>query len=456
MNWNDILDHPLIIAEVVVVLAIIVIQLWIYGRNRLGIGKLRRIYPKASGLETSVESIEIDATGTTRELSLLAETGGYSRTFRDIVHNTNAYLKRNRGETDIETLENIAADRDQSVELELDRTVDLPLYIGLFCTFLGVILGLVGLITNSGGIAEDAAIQVFIGGVTVAMFGSMLGLVLSVLGKIALKNAAKIRDKGRFDYFAFLREHVAKPLAETTQSAPATEALRNSLSAFHEGFTQYQGNMNSSLQETLSLFKEMKGVLERVRDLEVGFDRMGRAMEENDRLIEKQVAYIDSYTKKAESFANILGDHFTQVDSKLTALSEEGIQQIEASTQAAYAKMDAYLASLQDPEAGKVIVDEVRRDAQDLREQTLALQSQSVDLNRKMLDRFTKDDQITLRMSQQMEAMNAQLKQMLVSQEEVKKGFTNSFAFKAFTVTGVIAFIGVIALGIAYALKNLI
>lgn len=448
------LNHPLILVEIAVVLVVIISQLTVFGRNNLGIRKLRRIYPKAASLETTSEPLGEGDVG--RSLNLLSETGSYSNTFRDIVHNTNAYLKRNRGETDNETLENIAADRDYALERELDRSVELPLYIGLFCTFLGVIIGLTGLIMDENGIANDSGITNFIGGVMIAMLGSAMGLILSVRSKILLKNAIKARDRGRFEYFAFLREHVAKPLAETAEVSPATEELRNSLSAFHEGFTQYQGSMNSSLQETLGLFKEMRGVLERVRDLEVGFDRMGRAMEENDRLIDKQVAYIDSYTQKAESFANILGNHFTQVDGKLTSLADEGVKQIESSTQAAYAKMDSFLASLQNPEEGKVMVDDIRRDAQDIRSQMLTLQQQSVDLNNKMLVRFNNDDQLTLRISQQMEAMNAQLKQLLVTQEEVKQGFTNSFAFKAFTVTGALAFIGLLAAGIAYAVKNFV
>ncbi|MFK7971286.1 MAG: hypothetical protein AB8F95_13005 [Bacteroidia bacterium] len=446
------LAHPLILVEIVVVIVVIITQWSIAARNNRSIRKLKKVYPKGSTLETSIEGEGADG----RSLNLLSETGNYSNTFRDIVHSTNAYLKRNRGETDIETIENIAADRDYSLEKELDRSVYFPLYIGLLCTITGVVLGLIGLFLNDGGIADDEGIRNFIGGVLIAMIGSGVGLFFSIIGTNALKKAARLRDQGRFEYFSFLREHVVKPLAETPEVAPATEELRNSLSAFHEGFTQYQGNMNSSLQETLVLFKEMKGVLERVRDLEVGFDRMGRAMEENDRLIDKQVAYIDSYTQKAESFANILGNHFEQVDGKLNELTAEGVRNLETSTQAAYVKMDSFLASLQNPEEGRVMIDSVRQDAQELRTQIATLQQQSVELNRKMLDRFNTDDQITLRMSQQMEAMNAQLKQMLVSQEEAKHGFTNSFAFKLFTVTGALAFVGLLAVGLVYAVKNFV
>lgn len=453
---ESLLSQPTTLIEIGVVAVIIFFQFIVFGQNTAGIRRLKKLYPPAAALESEAVSVST-TTGESHSQTLIASAKGYSKTFRSIVDNSNAYLKRNQGEAELEVLEQIASDQDYTLERSLERTVDLPLYIGLFCTFLGVILGLSALFFNPQGVANDAAIQSFIGGVFIAMVGSAIGLVLSVRGKYLLKNALEKRDQGQYGYLTFLREHIIKPLRvkPETEKDPGAAALRETLGAFHEGFTSYQEGVNTSLQETVDVLGQLKGALEKVRGLETGFERLGQSMEQNDRLIDKQVGFIDNYTRKAESFANILGNRFETVDNKLQELTAEGISQVENSAQAAYAKLDAYLASLQDPEAGQAFVDDMRKDVQALRGQLVSLQQQSVDINRQMLARIDQDEQVNVRISQQMEAMNAQMKAFLTAQEEAKNGFTNSFAFKAFAVTGILAFLSVLAVAAKYLIPGL-
>ena len=102
--------------------------------------------------------------------------------------------------------------------------------------------------------------------------------------------------------------------------------------------------MNHSLEETLKLFRDLKGVFNQIRTIEQGLNGMGNFLQVNDGLLEKQISYIESYAQKAEDISANLGRHFTQVDQKLNQIVDDNLRAIDQSAQSAYMKMDQYLA----------------------------------------------------------------------------------------------------------------
>ena len=377
----------------------------------------------------------------------------YSTTFKEILTSSNAYLRKNPATPDIELMQDIASSKDQSTERAIESNISLPLYLGLLCTFTGVIVGLIDIWQED---ISNEAIRSFIGGVLIGMLGSAVGLGLTVRSNFIFKDAKKKRDRGQFDYFAFLRTHLISTGDGPQGDLPlSSEIFREDLASFHENFASYQHHTNESLKETLRLFGELKEVFQGIRSLEIGMTSLGNVIGNNDQLIEKQVAYIDAYSQKVEAFTHVLNDHVTTVDGRLTKMVDESMERLQTDINAAYLKMDQYMESLGES-GSKEFVDDLRGNLSTIKQDAAQLHQKSIEINGALLKRIEEDDKVNHRISQQMEAMNANLKQVLLEQAAAKKGFTNSFGFKLFAVTGAIAFIVVIVSGAAYTFINFI
>ena len=349
INKKIIMD-PFFLIEIGVVAVIIALQVIVFLRNGASISKLGDTYPQGNLLKvkpvmtTPTEDGKPIADGTS--VPTIDEAGPFTRVFREIINTTNTYLLRNKGAADFDIIKEVAESKVSSQENAIESNIPLPLYIGLLATFTGVIIGLIRIAFD--GVSDDA-IQAFIGGVLIGMIGSATGLALTVRSNIAFKEGKKLRDEKQYDYFTFLRANIL-PVKSKDPEQPVS-ALRDNLNAFNDGFARYQKNMNESLQETLRLFSELKDVFKQIRSIEQGLSGMGHFIQANDSLIEKQISYLDDYAHRAEAFTKKLNTHMTQVDRQVGTMVDENIRALENSTQAAYVKMDKYLASLEGTES---------------------------------------------------------------------------------------------------------
>ncbi|MCB0842533.1 MAG: hypothetical protein KDE26_04610, partial [Bacteroidetes bacterium] len=291
------------------------------------------------------------------------------------------------------------------------------------------------------------AITAFIGGVLIGMIGSAVGLALTVRSNYVFKEARKVRDSKQYDYLTFLRENIIPTLSKSADSSVG--ALRDNLAHFNEGFAKYQTHMNESLSETLKLFHELKDVFTKIRQIERGLNGMGNFIKSNDGLIEKQIAYIDNYAKKAENFSRQLGNHIDVVDNQVNTLVNENIKALEKSTQAAYVKMDRYLSSIDGDT--KSFAEALNKDLNTIRGDIGQLQEKSIQINAKLLDQLSKESRANQELNAQMLSMNKKLEDVLAQQGS---SFTDSVGFKLFVFSGVGAFLMAIAGGVMYAINH--
>lgn len=432
---------PILIAEIIIVGLIIVGQFFVFVRNLGAIDRLRKLFPRSAQLEVADEAQVDLAHSETATVPQIKDQPRFSQGFREILQMTNEYLRRNKGASQSERLQEIAIRKSDSMEEAIETNLPLPLYIGLFATFTGVIIGLIKIAFVG---VTDAAIQSFIGGVVVGMIGSAIGLLLTVRGNQAFKTGREIRDEGVADYFQFLRTRVIHP-----ESAPSSQGsvqgLRDSLAAFQEGFAQYQGQMNDSLSDTLRLFRELKDVFKQIRSVEQELRGIGGTIRNNDELIEKQVAYLESYQQKAEAFSQKLGAHFQKVDQQVEVMVDENIKALDDSTKTAYLKMDQYLASLEGSDRER-LARTLSEDLGKIKEEVKTLQEKSVHINAQLLERVNQDDATRQQLTATMTQMARRLEQM----EQEKSGFMASPAGQVFVYTGIGAFLLAIAGGAAY------
>jgi hypothetical protein len=434
------------LVEIGIVAVIVLLQFVVFFRNNIAIKRLENIFPSPSLLKSKTTGLTEENTSPIlgdNTIELIEENPRFSRTFTEIVETTNAYLTRNKGEADFDILQDLAEHKSLSHEDAIEANVALPLYIGLLCTFTGVILGLIRIAQY--GVSDDA-ITAFIGGVLIGMIGSAVGLALTVRSNYVFKDSRKLRDSKQYDYFTFLREQIIPKLPKALDGSIGT--LRDNLATFNEGFAQYQQHMNESLSETLKLFHELKDVFTRIRQIESGINGMGNFIKTNDDLIEKQITYIDNYAKKAETFSRQLGNHISMVDNQVNTLVNENIKALENSTQAAYVKMDRYLSSIDGDT--KSFAEALNKDLATIRGNIDQLQVKSMQVNAKLLDQLSKESRANQELSAQMETMNHKLEEVLNQQN---KAFTHSFGFKLFIFSGIGAFLLAIAGGVMYAIN---
>lgn len=438
----------LFLVEMGIVAVIVVIQFFVFFRNSAAINGLSSIFPKASALKSKnvpVSESGEDGALISGTIELVEENPGFSQTFQNILRNTNAYLTRNKGAADFDMLKDMAEDKSYSKEEGIESNVALPLYIGLLCTFTGVIIGLIKI--SIEGVSNDA-IQSFVGGVLIGMIGSAVGLGLTVLSNLRFKESKNVRDERLYDYFSFLRSQILPTLKKDADQP--IDTLRDNLAAFNDGFARYQSHMNDSLTETLRLFKELKGVFGQIRSIEQGLNGMGNFLQVNDSLIDRQVAYIDSYSKKAEEFSEKLGTHFGQVNRKMETVVGENIQALERSTQAAYVKMDQYLASIGNTD-NKAFAEALNKDLNKIRGDVELLQNKSLEVNTRLLEHLGKESHSVIELTDKMNTLDSRLSSVATAQNS---SFMNSGAFQFFVYSGVAAFLTGIGCGVIYLINT--
>lgn len=418
--------------EMGLVALVILLQFLVYFRNSSAIRQLAGIFPDAKLLRLqTAEVIENEAPAETPRPAIrqIEDNPRFSPEFRDILRSTNAYLARNKGEADFDILRELAKDKAASQEKAISANISLPLYIGLMCTFGGVIVGLIKIALTG---VSDAAIQAFIGGVLIGMLGSAAGLALTVRSNYRFKDAKKQRDRHLYDYFTFLRLNILPPLKKESQEP--VSSLRLNLAAFNEGFAQYQRYMNESLSETLRLLNELKDASKQLRGIEEGIKGIGHFLRSNDGLIEKQVEYLDTYAQKAEALTQKLTRHFAYADLQLETLVAENLKALDQRTQVAYATVDHLLAHNGEAHNGNGHA--FAGDIGGMHGQLQDLQSQQLEVNAQLLEKLRGDQQQQQELKAAIEQMTAQIAQSQIQQQQ---SFVNSKGFRLFVYVAVAA-----------------
>ena len=256
-----------LIVALVVVAIVIILQITSFVKTRLKIGELKNLFEHVEDLflkETSLtpnvlrsksslqkflanipnrhvkteddEDDRIDYT----DLSLLALSGGKHAEgrFGVIVNRTNEYLCKNTGTSaDLGILEDICDNQKDALEDEIHNSLNVPLYLGLAGTFIGIITGLWGIdfkqMFGAGG--ELTGLQHLLYGVVVAMSASFLGLGFTVFNSaVTYKEAVSKSNEGKEEYMDFLRRELMPLLSNSMASS--LNSLRGVLGHFVDKF----------------------------------------------------------------------------------------------------------------------------------------------------------------------------------------------------------------------------
>lgn len=251
-----------LIVAVAVVLVVIALQVFSFLKTKKNITELRDLFKEVDNLslkETSVTSdvlrnksslqkflenipsrIEEGLDEDYINLSLIVsqKEGMPKGRLGKIIHRTNEYLCKNTGTSaDLSVLRDISDNQKGALEDDIQNSLNVPLYLGLAGTFVGIITGLIGVDFNQifGTTSNLDGLQHLLYGVVAAMFASLLGLGFTVYNSaISYKNAVSKSNEGTEEYINFLRRELMPLLSNSMASS--LHSLKGVLGHFVDKF----------------------------------------------------------------------------------------------------------------------------------------------------------------------------------------------------------------------------
>jgi biopolymer transport protein ExbB/TolQ len=474
--------------EIVCIAIILLIQLYQYSQNKRKINNLENVYPGQGLVIVDIEEAE--------GLKLINPNNDFAEGFLHILSATNLYLQKNRGAAaDFNILKDISERESEALENEIESNIALPLYVGLLGTFLGVIIGLVRIAFFSG--INDASIQSFLGGVLIGMAASACGLLLTTLGNYHFRRAKLERDRNKNTYYTFLQAELLPSLA--SDMASSLGSLKDNLDAFNQEFSQnissFKGTV-AGITENLSLQKEflemlqkggyqqivqanvevfdrieksmpvldrfirsieeanalteqskasfsaIKQIMDDLKGFREGIHGLGRYMQENDNLIEKQVRYLNAYIQTAGQATDSMGKHFDKADDAITRFVEKRIQTLMEDSRKAAVQVEEYFARLRE----------------DNIHVALARQIDSLKNEIEQLNNSRENYRFATQLVNQPPASRPEPAQTIIREvvpaEANKKDFVNSQAFKIFVYISTIFYGTALAAFISFLLAR--
>lgn len=188
------------------------------------------------------------------DVDIIKAEGG-SAPFKEVIDETNSYLCKNVGTSaDFAILENICNNKIDTIETEIQNSLNVPLYLGLGGTFIGIIVGLLGIIFNIDALFSTSAtstsaspLTTLLIGVVIAMIASFVGLGLMIWNSaVEYKKALRICDKKKISYFDFLRRELMPTLSNSMASS--LNSLKSVLGEFIGRFGRNLTAYNNSAQ----------------------------------------------------------------------------------------------------------------------------------------------------------------------------------------------------------------
>lgn len=269
--------------------------------------------------------------------------------FSEVIKSTNAYLCKNKGASaDFGILKDTCERHLEKVDNEIGNLINVPLYIGLGGTFVGIIIGLWGIdfsATTEGTtttISSDSIAQL-LNGVIAAMFASLMGLAFTVINSaLVYKPAAYKNDTDKNHYYDFLQRELLPFLNIGVSKSLGSfkDVLNHFIIKFGENMDDYKDSghlLNENLQKQQTVLEEINKLsLTRTatKIAEVFAD-----LKESAEHLEKFLAYqkgLNGYVDKTEKVAhdmNVIIEQFKDFNVNLKAISNNSVATIELQKQ---------------------------------------------------------------------------------------------------------------------------
>lgn len=197
--------------------------------------------------------------------------------FNEVINSTNAYLCKNKGASaDFNILQDTCERQIQRLDNSISNLINVPLYIGLAGTFVGIIIGLSGIHfeevkqgtesvigASKSGVVSAESIEQLLKGVIAAMVASLFGLGLTVWNTaLNYKPAVYQNDTDKNHYYDFIQRELL-PVLNIGMAGSLTSfrsVLNNFIVKFGENIGEYHDTaklLNENVQNQQFLIQEI-------------------------------------------------------------------------------------------------------------------------------------------------------------------------------------------------------
>ena len=390
---------PIILAVAVVVVVVIPLQIKFFNQTRRIISQLSHFFPSSISLnlvETSIardvllsreklegfinnpskwhaqeaqttdsqvadDEIANEVTEATRQTEQeeyvdvnLIEANYYtgSPAFKGVIAETNAYLCKNVGSSaDFSIIRDICERKIESLETQTSNAINDPLYIGLVGTFIGIIIGILGITSDLRGLfATDntSPLSYLLWGVAIAMFASGLGLILMIISTRKYKEALSRCDRDKIAYYDFIRRELMPVLSNsmasrlnslkielTKMATQMTETFRtlkdssDSLEVFHS----YQESLNDTILNVKAAVSKIDTTVRAFDDFATSLKVVVKNQEAAEQLQSQFMSAIEMHFPTGSEAREMWRKQFDELSSDASAVSDELQKQLQASTE---------------------------------------------------------------------------------------------------------------------------
>ena len=269
--------------------------------------------------------------------------------FDEVIKSTNAYLCKNKGASaDFGILKDTCERHLEKVDNEIGNLINVPLYIGLAGTFVGIIIGLSGIdfSQTTPGITttiSSASIGQLLHGVIAAMVASLVGLTFTVINSaLVYKPAVYKNDTDKNLYYDFLQRELLPFLNIGVSKSLGTfkDVLNHFIVKFGENMGDYKDSgqlLNENLEKQQTVLEEINK-LSLTRTATKIAETFAELKESSEHLQTFQIYQksLNGYVDKTEKVANEMNtiiNQFKDFNTNLMVISSDTIANIELQKQ---------------------------------------------------------------------------------------------------------------------------
>lgn len=268
------------ILVVLVILAIIITQIYIYRNTKKKIATYKSIFPNSTSSYSIVEK-EIQTVNSNNDEDDHVESidtisvsqlniNTHNKTLREIMNALNMYLQKNKGAaSDFYLMKDVVERYCDAEEEEINIQQPIPLYLGLMGTMIGIIVG-IGFIAVSGGLSSESLmdnITSLMTCVAIAMVASLVGIICTtVISWLSKSATTKVEaDKNRF--YSWLQTELLPVLSGNAVNA--LYLLQQNLMLFNKTFQSNIDGLDRALSKVEESSREQIDLITLIKDIDI-------------------------------------------------------------------------------------------------------------------------------------------------------------------------------------------
>lgn len=291
--------EPQIIIAIIFVIIIIVLQFVFFSKTKNEIKRLQHYFPRKKDITVQYNRIKKDILDDDDKLSsflsgtlpgdiddatiiargenpadfvtipLIKCSSDTNSDFKATTKELNAYLCKNNdvAGADFGIIKDIYESPLKSMQSTIQNSLNTPLLLGLAGTFIGIIIGLGGMIIGKG-ITDNHSIYSLLGGVALAMFASLIGLALTIRNSsFNYKTAFYNCEADKENYFNILRKQLLPSLSSTMEQG--LNSLKGVLGQFVSSFGNQLQGYTSAFQLLNDNIRQEHDLMEEINQLNI-------------------------------------------------------------------------------------------------------------------------------------------------------------------------------------------